>query len=330
MVTRSLSVLVLCGAFLLAASCSRGEVIKGGVEIKPAQGDSRSSGADKSPNEEETTSEQPETSSKNASAESEDSSRSKPVSVPPQPVIAQPLPPANVPIPNPLKIGMTWHWQLTGSLARPNATLYDVDLFNQNAETIASLKKEGRVVICYFSAGSAEDWRSDYAQFPMTSKGNGLDGWPGETWLDVRDAGVRSVMLSRLDLAKQKGCAGVEPDNVDGFANKSGFDFTANDQIDYLKFLSREAHSRGLLIALKNATDLVGPLVAHMDFAVVEQCFQYEECEAYSPFVQAGKPVLVAEYSKFSEASCAQAEKLKFSLMFFNLDLNGVGNGCKK
>ena len=137
-------------------------------------------------------------------------------------------------------------------------------------------------------------------------------------------------MLSRLDLAKEKGCAGVEPDNVDGYANGSGFDFTSNDQIDYLKFLSREAHSRGLLIALKNATDLVEPLVGSMDFAVVEECFRYKDCEAYSPFIQAGKPVLVAEYSAVSDSVCVEADKLGFSLMFYKLDLNGVGNGCKK
>lgn len=40
-------------------------------------------------------------------------------------------------------------------------------------------------------------------------------------------------MQARLDLAVQKGCDGVEPDNVDGYQNNSGFPLTAQDQLAY-------------------------------------------------------------------------------------------------
>lgn len=56
--------------------------------------------------------------------------------------------------------------------------------------------------------------------------------------LDVRSANVHEVMISRLDLARQKGCDGVEPDNMDGYTNNSGFSLSANDQLAYIIGLS--------------------------------------------------------------------------------------------
>jgi hypothetical protein len=126
-----------------------------------------------------------------------------------------------------------------------------------------------------------------------------------------------------MDLAKSKGCNGLEPDNVDGFANKSGFPLTAQDQINFNSFLADQAHARGMIVALKNSTDLVSSLVNKFDFAVVEECFKYNECGAYSPFIQQNKAVLNAEYSSYSSATCMQAASLKFSTVFYNLNLDG-------
>ena len=73
------------------------------------------------------------------------------------------------------------------------------------------------------SAGSWEDWRSDASDFPDDVKGNGLSGWPGEKWLDVRQLSVLSpIMAARMDIAVAKGCDGVDPDNMDGYTNNNG------------------------------------------------------------------------------------------------------------
>ena len=49
------------------------------------------------------------------------------------------------------------------------------------------------------------------------------------------------IILDRLDVARAKGCDGVEPDNVDGYANKTGFDLTKDDQLRFNRFLAVEA-----------------------------------------------------------------------------------------
>jgi hypothetical protein len=101
----------------------------------------------------------------------------------------------------------------------PNVTIFDVDLFDTSAETIAAFQNLGKKVICYFSAGSFEDWRPDSGEFGAVDKGKELDGWPGERWLNISSERVRSIMKSRLELASGKKCNGVDPDNVDGYVS---------------------------------------------------------------------------------------------------------------
>ena len=95
------------------------------------------------------------------------------------------------------------------------------------------------------------------------------DGWPGEWWLNTKSANVRKIMVARMDLAKSKGCDAVDPDNVDGFSNDTGFSLSNADSIGYLKFLAEAAHCRGLAIGLKNAGDKIPQIVGQMEFAAM-------------------------------------------------------------
>lgn len=193
--------------------------------------------------------------------------------------------------------GTTWQWQLKGTLNTSHqATVYDIDLFNNSAETIATLQGQGRRVICYFSAGSYEDFREDAGQFPQEVLGNPLEDFPDERWLDVRSEDVLNIMLARLDTAVEKGCDGVEPDNVDGFANDSGFNLTADDQLLFNARIANAAHERNLSVGLKNDLDQVEALEDYFDFAVNEQCHEFDECKTLQPFIDANKAVFNAEY----------------------------------
>ena len=193
-------------------------------------------------------------------------------------------------------VGTTWQWQLTGEInTQYDASMYDIDLDNAPS-AIAALHTQGKKVICYFSAGSYEDFRDDASQFPKSVLGKTLDGYPDERWLDIRSPAVLSLMLARMDQAVVKGCDGIEPDNVAGYVNNSGFDLTAVDQLRYNENIANAAHERNLAVALKNDLDQVAALVTYFDFAVNEQCHEYNECDALQPFLDAGKAVFNAEY----------------------------------
>lgn len=227
--------------------------------------------------------------------------------------------------------GTTWQWQLSGTLdTTVAAAVYDVDLFTTSTTQIASLKATGKKVICYFSAGSYEPDRPDAGQFPAAVRGAVLDGWPDERWLDVRAAAVRAIMTARLELARTKGCDAVEPDNVDGFDNVTGFGLTAPHQLDYLRFLASAAHDRGLSIGLKNALALIPQLVGTFDWALSEECFTYQECDALTPFIAAGKAVFHAEYVAASRAGavCAVTRPLGLSTLIKRLELDAWRVPC--
>lgn len=225
---------------------------------------------------------------------------------------------------------VTWQWQLTEEVNTSyDVDLYDIDLFDSPEALIEQLQDNGIKVICYFSAGSYEEWRDDADSFADADLGNKLDGWAGERWLDIRSANVRTIMESRLDLAVLKGCDGVEPDNMDGYTNKPGFKLTPDDQISYNRFIANAAHTRGLSVGLKNDLDQIEELVDYYDFAVNEQCFQYNECEALSPFTENGKPVMNAEYknkyvtdSVERDALCVESINMLFSTLILPLNLD--------
>lgn len=203
----------------------------------------------------------------------------------------------------------TWQLQLTGTLnTNYNVTAYDADLVDTSAASIAKLKAAGRKVVCYFSAGSAENW------------------------LDIRSANVRAVMVGRLDLAKAKGCDGVDADNVDGYTHRTGFALTAQDQLDYNRFLADQAHARNLAIGLKNAVEQLSALEPWFDFAINEQCHEYSECGGYSVFLSKNKPVLNVEYKReFATNSggardrlCAASAAMGMHTLVLPLPLDGT------
>lgn len=96
----------------------------------------------------------------------------------------------------------------------PDASIFDIDLFDNDVKTIASLKKGGRKVICYFSAGTYEPYRPDSRQFQKSDMGSRLPEWRDEKWLKVTSPNVRNIMANRIKLAAEKGCDGVDPDNM--------------------------------------------------------------------------------------------------------------------
>lgn len=235
-------------------------------------------------------------------------------------------------------VGATWQIVLEHALndSTPDVTIYDIDLFTNPSTTMAALHALNRKVICYFSAGSYEDFRPDSHLFQPSDYGKPLDGWPGEHWLDIRSTNVRSIMLARLDLAEQKGCDGVDPDNIDGYDNDTGLDLRSTDAIDYLSFLANAAHSRHLSIGLKNAGDIVNATLPLMQWEVNEQCVQFDECEAFRPFLAAGKPVFHIEYpdqapvvSAAAKSSiCQEQDARGFSTLLKELNLGNWLETC--
>lgn len=252
------------------------------------------------------------------------------------PVAPPKSPPASPPVTPPQTSS---YWKPTGvvnwnvvytTTPRINTSLsvYNIDMESTPQSFIDNVHKTGAKVICYFSAGSFENWRTDASKFPANVKGKPLDGWPGESWLDIRSNVVRDIMKARIQQASQKGCDAVDPDNVDGYTNPTGFPLTYNDQLNYNKFLIEQGHNFNMSVGLKNDLDQVKDLVDLADFAVNEQCLQYNECSVLKPFIDRKKTVFHIEYSGALSTICNKVRGMGFSTIKKTLALNEGFSAC--
>jgi hypothetical protein len=116
-----------------------------------------------------------------------------------------------------------------GSVVPADVPIFDVDLFETPASTISALHAQGIKVICYFSAGTSEDWRPDYNQFQNGDLGSGLPDWQGEKYLNLRSKNVLKVMKARIKNAAGLGCDAIDPDNM---GTLTDFTFEADTRAD--------------------------------------------------------------------------------------------------
>ena len=216
-----------------------------------------------------------------------------------------------------------WQWQLQGKIdSGVAAPVYDVDGFETPSKVVRQLHRLGRHVICYLDVGSWESYRPDAHSFPPAVIGGRYEGFPDERWLDVRRFHLFADALEhRFDICARKGFDAVEPDNVAGWENETGFPIGAAAQLRFNRWVARQVHERGMAIALKNDPRQVKQLLGVFDFAIVEECFQYHECGLYEPFVKAGKAVFEAEYELEPGDYCATATSLGFSAIRKSYDL---------
>lgn len=234
-------------------------------------------------------------------------------------------------------LNTSWNWVLSTVPTAPYraVAMYDIDGFNASASDVAAMHNAGIKVVCYLSAGTYENWRPDAGQFPSALLGNGVSGWPGEQWLDIRDvqqsnSALRTIMDNRLDMCQQKGFDAVELDNVDGYTNSTGFPLTAADQLFYDATLANDTHARGMSVLQKNDNAQIPDLLPYFDAALNEQCNEYSECTTaqngggygYDQYVAAGKPVFQAEYNLSTSQFCPADNANDFNGVKFNINLD--------
>lgn len=229
--------------------------------------------------------------------------------------------------------GLNWQVQFTTPLEIiPGIEVYDLDLFETSVEDVSTLHARGAKVVCYISMGSREDWRPDADAYPEEVIGRNYAGWPGERWLDIRRIDLLAPILSaRLDQCVKKGFDGVEPDNLDGYTNQTGFPLTYADQLTFNRWVADAAHARGLAVGLKNDPDQVVDLLEWFDYALLESCLVEGWCNQLMPFLNEGKPVVMIEYQHRNASlavMCPAADALGFDAMIKDRELSNWREGC--
>lgn len=249
--------------------------------------------------------------------------------------------------PNPAVQPPKWDWQLAAPIkVNPDSSIkiYDIDMFeNEESGAIETLHGKGYKVICYLDVGSWENWRDDKDDFPASILGATYSGFPDERWLDIRDVNPRKsttgtklaeILTKRFDRAQKMGCDAIEPDNMDGYDKTahepSGFPLTYEDQIYFNLWVAGNVHNRGMLVGLKNDINQAhdSRIYTTFDFVVSEQCFQYNECDFFSDFLNLNKPVFEAEYKLALSKFCPKAKASRISAIKKRNSLNATRQDC--
>jgi hypothetical protein len=223
-----------------------------------------------------------------------------------------------------------------GACVRPE--VFDIDLWVDpaltggaavvNATAVDAIHAAGSRAICYVQAGTAERFRPDYPAFVAFDEACGgcLLGkpfssvFPDEYWLNLNDdegqrAFVLEIVAARVALCAEAGFDGVEFDVVDAYAHGAtvtGWELSYETQLEYDQQLANLAHRHGLTAALKNDLGQLEDLLPWFDYAVNEQCFEFDECAGYAAWIAAGKAVFAVEYRTPRRRFCADADAAGF------------------
>lgn len=227
----------------------------------------------------------------------------------------------------------------------PEPDVYDIDGEFNSAATVSYLQSKGKKVICYFDAGVYETYRTDAHRFQALTPqiwGNPDEGWNDSYWLDIRRVSeLEPIMKARMQMCKDKGFDAIEPDEIDGWENDTGFPLTYQDQLNYNKALAQWAHELGMSIGQKGDIIQTRDLVNDFDWTLNEECYQYNECtNPYDPnldrevpglqlYVQQNKAVFIAEYKAYSTTKwtkiCNDSAVNQFNTTRFKLGLPNKG-----
>ena len=183
--------------------------------------------------------------------------------------------------------------------------------------------------ICYvngFQAQSDEEsfWTSQHPTLILRdSSGNPvIDADWGEMLLDTstdtKRTQLAAIVGSWIAQCKTDGFNAVEIDNLDSYSRSNGLLTEANN-IAFMALLSAIAHQNGLAIAQKNSSELVGSAAAMgTDFAVVEECNRYSECDTYTAVY--GNLVFIIEYrTQDFQVGCSTYPELSIVLRDLNV-----------
>jgi hypothetical protein len=223
--------------------------------------------------------------------------------------------------------GSSYQIQYDGKLdLHVPAAIFDLDMFDTPASVVAKLHAMGRRVMCYVDVGTWERWRPDADKFPKSVLGRRDGRWVGERWLDIRQTAIlEPIMGDRFDLCKRKGFDGVDPDNLDGYENRTGFPLTYAQQLTYDTWVAQAVHARGLTVDQKGDNDQVKDLVKIYDFAVVEQCYAQGWCDQFAVYTKTNRLVVDVEYGlpreEFAKKTCPDAARYDETAILKKLEL---------
>jgi hypothetical protein len=221
---------------------------------------------------------------------------------------------------------------LPNGAAAPKPVIYDIDGFDNPSSTVAALHADGFHVVCYIEVGAAENYRSDYGEFPASVLGKTEPGYSAEKYIDIRSATVVSIIEARIQMCASKGFDAVETDLDETYGSSTGFPLTKAIEEQYMTTLANYMHSLGMAWWIKNPDDTGDTYAAVMyplaDAVLTEQCNEYGSCNLLSDYTN-HKAVFNAEYNVATANFCPSDDALGWNGEKFPVSLTGARSPCR-
>ena len=214
---------------------------------------------------------------------------------------------------------------------------------NGPSTIVSELHAADKYSICYLEAGAYQLSFPDdgnFSSIDYTDPGHPtvMQGYPNEEWMDTAGfsgwsaanptvfpdtspsndqtndvmaaQSIASAMSERIAGCHAEGQDAIEPDDLDAYTNSNGWGLTQADAQGYEAWVAYTAHQNGLAVFQKNDgadTPTDEPL---FDGMIIEECnHNNDPCGAggdnVEDYINAGKPVLSAEYTQDGETTAS-------------------------
>lgn len=224
--------------------------------------------------------------------------------------------------------GAGFDYQLGGAYPPPDGVT--VVSRDRQAPPVAGLYN-----VCYVNAFQAQPgteswWERNHPDLLLRDSGDLVvdQDWD-EALLDFSTEAKREALV-RVTGAWIDGCAAdgfqaVEADNLDSYLRSRGL-LTRDQAVAYATALNQRAHAAGLASGQKNTAELTGAAAraAGFDFAVAEECGEYDECGTYREAY--GDHVLVIEYSPGGFTKACREYAGRFSIVLRDIGVSTPGD----
>lgn len=193
---------------------------------------------------------------------------------------------------------------------------------------------EGLYNICYVNAFQAQpdatDWWQENHPDLLLADDDGspvMDQDWDEALFDISTPAKRerlaAIVGDWIDDCATAGYQAVEADNLDSHERSEGR-LTLEHDLAFAELIVARAHEAGLAIGQKNASELAqrGRAIG-FDFAVAEECGQYDECGPYATAFD--NRVLVIEYEPKGLARACERWGRTLSVVLRDTDVRPAG-----
>ena len=196
--------------------------------------------------------------------------------------------------------------------------------------------------ICYVNGfqiqeSEATEWMTQHPDLILRDNGGNpvIDVDWNEMLIDISTAAKRTqvaaIVGGWIDGCQAAGFDAVEIDNLDSYS-RSGNRLTEDNAVAAMALFSTRAHAKGMAIAQKNSSEIVGRKTEMgTDFVVAEECNHYGECGDYMAAYD--NHVIVIEYLRADfNRGCSEFPGLSIVLRDRDVRPRGVAgyvfDGC--